>query len=401
MADCNSPAAISNIASKDTSRLQGKIAQALAANSPFLNVLTGGTFASETSDEVRSVVQMQANPGDSLVAPVFTNDTEICGTVGNETQTSTIDFTYRLQSLRGKGSRICVKKGYAAFKGSYSMAEDALKKNITQLLNADIRSQLLTKSASKFVAVPGQPFSTLFTGGTEADLGVGFVDLEPTGMMTFAATHKLMRYVREVLLGETFEGQGGHAKVIGSSDLIESFREETGVKEVMLNLASGSYRLGESVLTGYQWESGAVYRGLQFGIDQRPLRATSINVDGTLNLVNPYEAVLDVPNNKSYAKIAAGWLAAPLEVGFLVFANTFERQVPQRYIGEGSFKFAPQLHMGELEWHYQVDNDCNIHGDYGFHKWQITRAYRPMRPQHVVPFVYKRCDADMGLVACP
>jgi hypothetical protein len=56
--------------------------------------------------------------------------------------------------------------------------------------------------------------------------------------------------------------------------------------------------------------------------------------------------------------------------------------------------------MGELEWHYIVDNQCNQWGDFGWHKYQITRAYRPLRPQHIIPILYKRCRADLGLVAC-
>jgi hypothetical protein len=56
--------------------------------------------------------------------------------------------------------------------------------------------------------------------------------------------------------------------------------------------------------------------------------------------------------------------------------------------------------MGELEWHYQLDNDCNVYGDFGWHKYQITRAYQPLRPQHIVAILYKKCPNDLGLVAC-
>jgi len=62
---CDDPSDISDIASKDTNRIVGTIAKALAANSVFMNVISGGTFPSGVSDNVRSVVQMQAAPGDS------------------------------------------------------------------------------------------------------------------------------------------------------------------------------------------------------------------------------------------------------------------------------------------------------------------------------------------------
>jgi hypothetical protein len=69
--------------------------------------------------------------------------------------------------------------------------------------------------------------------------------------------------------------------------------------------------------------------------------------------------VANATKNTAYAKVNPSWLAAEYEVGFLVADGSFERWVPEKYVGEGSFRFAPQLHMGELDWHYVVDNDCN------------------------------------------
>jgi len=107
-----------------------------------------------------------------------------------------------------------------------------------------------------------------------------------------------------------------------------------------------------------------------------------------------------VSKNTAYAKANPTWLGADYEVGQLLADGSFERLTPEKYTGEGSFKFAPQLHMGELDWHYLLDNGCNQFGDYGWHKYQITRAYKPLRPQHIVPILYKRCEADLGLVDC-
>src|SRR5690242_9211448 len=112
MGDCITPAAASDIASKDSQRLVGSVAKCLAANAVFMNVLDGGSFPSGVSDELRTAVQMPAAPGDSLAIPTFTNDTELCGTAGLQDKTGTIEYTYRLQSKRGFGPRVCVKKGY-------------------------------------------------------------------------------------------------------------------------------------------------------------------------------------------------------------------------------------------------------------------------------------------------
>jgi len=404
MADflCDTPPEISDIASKDKSRLVGAIAKTLAANSPYLNVIGGGTFPSGVSDEIRSVVQMQAAPGDSLAIPTFVCDTELCGTLGHQDLTDTIDFTTRLESFRGRGPRICVKKGYAAFKGSYEKAEDSLKKLITQYINADVRAQLYLRSASKFTAAGGYDFNSLFTGGAETDLGVQFAPLLPTGPMTFKALHYIARYMRESLFAEWFSSDKGmpHFRFIGGSDQVEYFRSEVGVENIMIALTTGGYKLGETALTAYGFEQSPAYRGIAFGVDQRPLRATGFNVDGTLALVNPVTVVSNPAKNTAYAKANPTWLAADYEVGQLLADGSFERLTPEKYTGEGTFKFAPQLHMGELDWHYLLDNGCNQFGDYGWHKYQITRAYKPLRPQHIVPILYKRCEADLGLVDC-
>lgn len=397
MGDCITPDAISDIAVKDTQRIVGTIAKCLAANSPYMSVLKGGTFASGISDEVRSVTQMPAAPGDSLAEPTFTNDTEVCGTNGTQEFTDTLDFTYRLQSKRGRGPRVCVKKGYAAFKDSYLRTEDALAKLITQYVNSDIRAQLTRKSASKYVCVTAGSFLQNFKGGTEADIDVTFGSTLPTSAPSFKAVHAVARYMKEALFAEMFpagdKGQA-HFRIIAEEDLLEAWRAETGVNTTLLAFVQGGYQLGDKALSSYSFESSPAYRGLAFATDQRPLRATGVS-SGFPTLINPVVNVTD--GTRKYAKANPMWLTAPYGVFHIIAEGSFERQVPERYVGEGSFKFAPQLHMGELEWSYIKDNDCNQFGDYGQHIYQITRAYKPVRPQHVVSVFYKRAAVDQGL----
>lgn len=395
-------AEISDLASRDSHRIVGTIAKALAANSPYINLISGGVFESGISDEQRSVVQMQAAPGDSLAIPTFVCDRNICGEIGAQALTDTINYTTQLETKRERGPLVCVKKGYSAFRSSYTMAEDALKKLVVQYINADVRAQLTVRSASKFVANANYDFDSLFTGGNPTDLGVCFANLLPTGPMTFKALHYIARYMREVLFAEWYANDKGmpHFRFIGGSDQVEYFRNEIGVENVMCCLTTGGYKLGENTLTAYSFESSPAYRGIAFGVDQRPLRATGFNADGTLALVDPVIIVCNAACNTAYAKPNPAWLNADYEVGILIAEGSFERQVPQRYIGEGSFRFAPQLHMGELNWHYQLDNGCNVAGDFGFHWFQISRAYKALRPEHVVPLLYKRCRADLGLVDC-
>ena len=91
---------------------------------------------------------------------------------------------------------------------------------------------------------------------------------------------------------------------------------------------------------------------------------------------------------------------ATYEVGFVIAGDAFKRLVPEQYVGEGTFRFAPQLAMGELEWTYFRDNDCNLYGDFGQHIYQIQRAIQPIRPQNVCAILYKRCPFDGAPLPC-
>lgn len=406
MGDCITPYVAQQIATKDTNRLLGQIAKALAINSPFVSVLDGGIFPAGVSDTVRSVIQEQALAADSLVNPAFITTSTIVGaTTATQESTSTTEFTYSLLTKRGRGPKIPVKGAYAAYKGSYLMAEDSLKKLITQYYNADVRYTLLSRSGVKFVAADSQvyTFAQCITGG-ENQVDVAFANINEASIaqLTFRTLHKLARYMHEVLLVEMFEdGTGGmHYKFIGGSDIVEAFRAELGVKEVLIALTTGGFKFGEEKLRSYSFETNVAYRGITLGVDQRPLRATAINPATKFPVfVEPYTSVAVTTGNAS--RVNPNWVSAPYEIGFLIGKSSFERLVPERFTGEGSFKFSPQLALGELQWHYIMDNDCNEYGDFGWHKYEITRAYRPVRPSNVVPILFKKCPQDTGSLACP
>lgn len=398
------PYVAQQIASKDANRLQGSIAKALAINSPFVSVLDGGVLPAGVSDTVRSVIQEQALAGDSLVTPTFVATKDLCGPVDDVEGVATTEYTYSLGTKRARGPKICVKGAYAAYKGSYLMAEDSLKKLITQYYNSDVRSTLLTRSGVKYVAgnAGTVSFEDSLTGG-ESQIDVEFADIgaDNIGTLTFKGVHKLARHLHEVFLAEMFEDgtAGQHYKFIGGSDIVESFRAELGVKEVLIAQTTGGFKYGEERLRSYSWESNVAYRGITLGVDQRPLRAASLDVDGQPVFVEPFVGVSTTTGTAS--RVNPAWVAAPYEIAFLIAKDSFKRLVPERFTGEGSFKFSPQLAMGELQWHYVLDNDCNQFGDFGWHKYEITRAYQPVRPANVVPILFRRCPFDTGITSCP
>jgi hypothetical protein len=392
--DCIPLATIQNFAAKDVDRIIGQIGRVLARKSPYINSIDGGTLPN-VSDVVRSVVEEMAVPASSLAAPVFVNDTTLCGVGANPDLVGSTEYSFQLQTLRGAGPRVCVKQARTAFKGSYLQAQVSLEKTILQIINADIRYQYLIQSGIKFVANSTQTFTQNLTGDMQA-LNTKFAAILPDAPMNFKTLYKIGSFLREEMLAEPFATRDGEFfQVMASADQIENFRNDADVKEDLIGLTTGSFRLGEESIAGYQFMG---YRGFAFGIDQQPLRATGFDGNNDLVLVNPI--ISQSVDNGFAQRRNPAWVNAPYEVMFVIAGDAFKRLVPESYTGEGTFKFAPQLAMGELEWTYFRDNDCNLYGDFGQHIYQIQRAIQPIRPQNVCAIVYKRCPFDGLPLAC-
>lgn len=391
---CIPLAAVQDFASKDVNRIIGQIGRVLARKSPYINSIDGGTLPN-VSDVVRSVVEEMAVPAASLAAPTFVNDTALCGVGATPDQVGSTEYQFQLQTLRGAGPRVCVKQARTAFKGSYLQAQVSLEKTILQIINADIRYQYLIQSGIKYVVNSTQSFSQNLTGDMQ-QINTQFAAILPDAPMNFKTLYRIGTFMREEMLAEPFATREGEFfQVLASSDQIENFRNDADVKEDLIGLTTGSFKLGEESISGYQFMG---YRGFAFGIDQQPLRATGFDGSGNLVLVNPIVSTA-VTNGFAQRRNPA-WVSAPYEVMFVIAGDAFKRLVPEQYVGEGTFKFAPQLAMGELEWTYFRDNDCNLYGDYGQHIYQISRAIQPIRPQNVCAIVYKRCPFDGNPLPC-
>jgi hypothetical protein len=391
---CIPLAAVQDFASKDVNRIIGQIGRVLARKSPYVNSIDGGTLPN-VSDVVRSVVEEMAVPAASLASPTFVNDTTLCGVGATPDQVGSTEYQFQLQTLRGAGPRVCVKQARTAFKGSYLQAQVSLEKTILQLINADIRYQYLIQSGIKYVVNSTQSFSANLTGDMQ-QINTQFAAILPDAPMNFKTLYRIGTFLREEMLAEPFATREGEFfQVMASADQIENFRNDADVKEDLIGLTTGSFKLGEESIAGYQFMG---YRGFAFGIDQQPLRATGFDGSGNLVLVNPIVSTA-VTNGFAQRRNPA-WVSAPYEVMFVIAGDAFKRLVPEQYVGEGTFKFAPQLSMGELEWTYFRDNDCNLYGDYGQHIYQISRAIQPIRPQNVCAIVYKRCPFDGNPLPC-
>jgi len=392
--DCLSLSVVQNFASKDVSRIIGQIAKVLARKSPYINSIDGGTLPS-VSDVVRSVVEEMAVPAASLAAPTFVSDLTLCGVGAAADQVGSTEYSFSLQTLRGAGPRVCVKQARTAFKGSYLQAQVSLEKTILQIINADIRYQFLIQSGVKYVVNTTRAFTQNLTGDMQ-QINTKFAQVLPDGPLNFKTLYRIGTFLREEMLAEPFASKDGEFfQVMLGADAIENIRNDADVKEDLLYLTAGSFKLGEDSISGYQFQG---YRGFAFGIDQQPLRATGFDGNGDLILVNP---ITSSPVTNGFAQRRnTAWVNASYELGFVIAGESFKRLVPENYVGEGTFRFAPQLAMGELEWTYFRDNDCNLYGDFGQHIYQIQRAIQPIRPQNVCPVLYKRCPFDGQPLPC-
>jgi len=395
MADCITPAQVSDFANKDSNRLIGKIAEVLARKSPYMDVMDGGTLPN-VSDVVRSVVQERAVVGTSLANPTFQPDIEMCAGPVSQDNVGSTEYSFQLESMRGQGPRVCVKQSRTAFKGSYLQAQQSLEKAILQIMNSDNRAQLLYRSGVKFNVNTNYGFSTDLTGDMQ-QINTLFLNVLPNAPLSFKIVKLLSQFLVNEMLADpyTTNGMGEMFKFIGSMDIIERFRDELDIKADIRALTTGQYKLGEKSIAGYQFEGP--YRGIGFGVDSQPLRFNTIT-GGIPNFIEPEIGV--VTTRGVAARRNPAWVQALYEVAFLSAPGAFKRLVPEQYTGEGTFKFNPQLAMGELKWHYVLDNDCNRFGDFGQHIYQISRAIQPVRPQNVIPIIYARCPYDLATTSC-
>ena len=392
--NCIDLATVQNFASKDTNRIIGQIAKVLARKSPYINSIDGGTLPN-VSDVVRSVVEEMAVPASSLASPTFTADINLCGIGATPDRVGSTEYQFQLATLRGAGPRVCVKQARTAFKGSYLQAQVSLEKTILQLINADIRYQFLIQSGIKYTCSSTNTFNSNLTGDMQ-QINTQFSTNVVDSPLNFKTLYKIGSFLREEMLAEPFASKDGEFfQVLLGADAIENIRNDADVKEDLLYLTAGSFKLGEESISGYQFMG---YRGFAFGIDQQPLRSTGLGEDGNLVLVNPI--IAQAVTNGFGQRRNPSWVNAPYEVGFVIAGESFKRLVPEQYVGEGTFRFAPQLSMGELEWTYFRDNDCNLYGDFGQHIYQIQRAIQPIRPQNVCAILFKRCPFDGQALPC-
>lgn len=391
----------------DPTRIIAPIGAALAANVPYLSVLAQKTFEAQVSPIHVSVVQGRTVPGTSMTFPTFNtmgSVTAIGPNAGNS-KSGTSAYQYQAKIYQDFSDVIALNVAYNAFKESLTSQLQAVQQYSTELINADTRAEIFTRSGVKAVVQSSAAFYATISGGQQ-QIDTPLPNTYSDTRLSFQLLHHYARYLTQDLLAWKFgEGENAHVRFIGSADILEALRQDLGgaagpggyVQYPIGPLAANSIAGDKEAMkgmTGYLFKP--MFRGIDFGEDQRPLR---YNWTGsTYVAVEPYVQVAGTTGNIEV--VNPGWLVASHEVGFLFARNSFERQVPAKWVGEGRVKWAQQMFGGEVIFGAYPDMVQNFFRNYGVLAFQIGRAFRPIYPWFVLPIVYKRCNVDDAPASC-
>lgn len=392
--------------SNDSTRLYGPIAKSLSLEVPYIGCLKSGVFPNSVSATLLSVAQGRPYLGTSLANPSFTPMLNLCGSCSVPVdQNGTNQYSYIAEIANGISDKICLNQGFSAFMGSLMAQLEAYQTSIVELINADIRWSLFQACGIKCVVQTGVSVPAMITGG-EYSYNTPVPAIEAEATLPFSLLQSLNRYLRTVPRCTPFgAGDGRHARLIASPDLLDSLRNDLGGAAGPGGVAGGpQVPLGYPAAGGNKEAQGAImdymftplYRGIKFAEDPQPLRLNWSG--GTYTPVDPNSPYSSTVGTVSIA--SQSWINASHEVAMLFYDKSFERQVPAPWTGEGKAKFERQMFGGEIQFKNHPDMAANLWGDWGVMAWRVGRAYRPIYPWNTTAIIVKRCVEQDNVVYC-
>lgn len=393
--DCISFADQNSFLAQDTNRIAGRIARSLAINSPWINVIETGTFQAGVSCTQRSVVQEAIAPALSQCNPQW--GAFSCNLPPQTVCYGSTEYQYSPEEYFERSCPFCLQSSFCAFRDGIKMAEMSYSDHITTLWNSWIRAKLLTLSSTKVTAdSTATSFSEIVATGFQTNFPAGRT---PNSPLTFKFVKFVANYLTHSLLaGSEFQwgsGQERHFRLITDQQTIDNFRNDDSVRQDLRFITSGCCGEKDNLLS-FSWEGP--YQGIAFAVDQSITRVSGVRADGTICCVEPFLSA--AATNGTKRVINPAWLSAPYQISYLFAKGSFKRLIPEEYLGEGMTRFERQNWAGKIHWHNVPDNCENVRGNNGFHWWVLASAFRPERPEFVIPILHTRCVDDMGLCAC-
>lgn len=393
--DCITIGEANDFLTYDQDRMSGEIARSLAINYPWTSVIETGTFKAGVSCTQRSVVQEAIAPVLSQCAPVWS--TLQCNLAPQTVCFGSTEYTYSPEQYFEKSCPLCLETSYCALRNSITMVEKSYKDHLATLWNSWIRAKMLQLSATKVTADgTATSFDQIVARGFATNFPAGRT---PTSPLTFKFVKFIANYLTHSLLaGSEFQwgsGMDQHFRLITDQQTIDNFRNDDAIRQDLRFIASGCCN-EKTNLTEYSWMGP--YQGIAFAVDQSIIRVSGVRADGTVCCIEPFLSAAATKGTKR--EINPAWLAAPYQISFLFAKNSFVREIPEEFLGEGMTRFEKQNWGGKITWHNVIDNCENVRGNRGFHWWDLAAAFRPERPEFVIPILHTRCPDDMGLQNC-
>lgn len=382
------------------------ITKEIGVSSPFPSLLDAGVIPNNQGNFIRTLSQGLAAPNVDMAAPVFYPSETSCDAIGEQIQPGQIAFSVVPESLIGHTAPFCVMQERLTVLSALASTIGSLKTTIAMIIAADIQNQMLIQSGLKILWNADVPLETMYSGGNmEVDQPFAAVGL-PNTTPTFKALTTADTYNRENMDCRPFSsGNGEYCVMLSGKGLQDKMFFEDDLKEYIIGKpVQGGYLEQTTALKSYAF-TNVMAKGMMFGIIQTPPRfADMVDTDGAGTpmpvLINPY---IKVATDTGYRLVRnPQWLSpatAPYEIGYLVYPNSFKRLAPVPYTGEGQAKFPAQTFFGEIQW-FMPQTVQNMFQKSGLFGYQIMRAYEPVRPHCIVPFAFKRCPSNLGLVAC-
>lgn len=362
-------------------------------NSPWLNTIEGGTVENNEGETLKTLTPGRMVTNQSYAAPAFAAFKGGCNPTGAQAEFGSTEYNSVLEQLAGEGPVICMANARSTVLGMYKDAEKRLQEGISELKGQDISNIYSQRAGFKVrLLSDATSLSDIATGG-EWQVDVNYPGGVPTGYLTWNLLRKLDTYIKENFQIQLFgSGSDAHSVFIGSSDAVETLRNDTNLGGDFGKATQGSFKPEKDALFKYQFVD-IPYRGIKFAIDHKNKRFNVLDGDGNPVFIEPYVNV--VADNGTIRVTNPAWVDAQYELGFLIYKGAFRYNVPKQYLGEASFKFPPQMYSGDLQW-YNVRSDCNKFGDRGNHIYRIVRSIHPIMPHAIVPIMIKRCGGGWG-----
>jgi hypothetical protein len=374
-----SPATLFDFGNRDVPRLETSITFKALRESPFLDILNGGEWPGPTIDDVEI---LSASPPFSPIEA-----TESCGST---------EYTTKLGTVRGRGLNLNMRPAsLEAFQVDYHDVQGDLVDRIVDAVNTDARAELTMRSGLKAKLVNALDLEKGILSGGFQCIDVPFRNsLEPDMCLTLPCLALLSDWAEHEMLLEPFDTFSGPVvKLIASSEIGDQFLGKVTTPDVVYN----RHKIGDEEVEGFKWRK--ISSGIVYGEDKQPLRFNRLIGKGEHtwpDIIEPkmdgFQFVRGLPeqiDNPAYA-------VARFEIAYLAFSNSFMKMTPSRW-SMSELRPPKQYDHGELEFVLIRDHLENLYGDWGYHIFNLCRAYRPIRPHAVIPIAFARLAKDIDL----